>query len=554
MRTSRRQSNYVALSIALSLIVAACIETFFCTTRVISILLIPPILVVSNHFAARIVHLFVIFFIERRYIKYKKEFHMETLENPVLVVVPILIFDRRHLDLVVARFEKNFRKIDTTAAVMVLLVDFVDSATEYLSQQEIDLLEHCSKKIQLLNLAYSTGHCNSPFILASRKRQYSKTEQAWIGSGRKLGKIFELFKFTQFIKSEIQITVGLANSLRGAKYALVVDDDCELTPGSLQLLTASAEHPLNQPVIDHQSMVVTAGHGIIFPTIGIKKHNSAVPRSICYDLFGAARFPGKGLYNIRAFLAALEHRIPEESVLSHDTFESLWLRPGLCSFATFIEGHPSSYIGLCERRHRWVRGDWQNFALTTGLISKKADIPFFGWLTIFEQLRNSLLPISTTLILLALITMPGFRGAIYLAFGLFAKSILDIAFKFISYRKIKRLSSKKIIKKIAFIVVHNALLIQSSPHRAICDLDAIASSWVRIFTKRKLLQWTSAAQIDHSTNLSLKSTRYLFAITLASVIYTICAAIEQKLTPLSVILMISWALSPLWLLIRPREK
>jgi cyclic beta-1,2-glucan synthetase len=552
MQTSRRQLNYVALSIILSILVSAFIESFLCTSRIISILLMPFILVVSNYFATRIVNLFVIFYIERRYIKYEKDFHMEKLENPVLVVVPTLIFDRRHLDLVVAKFEKNFRKIDTTAVVMVLLVDFVDSATEYLSQQEVDLLEHCSKKIQLLNLAYSTGDCNPPFILASRKRQYSETEQAWIGSGRKLGKIFELFKLTQFIKSEIQIAVGLENSLRGAKYALVVDDDCELTPGSLQFLIASAEHPLNQPVFDHKSTAVTAGHGIIFPTIGRKKNISAAPRSICYDLFGAARFPGKGLYNIHAFLAALEHRIPEESVLSHDTFESLWLRPGLCSFATVIEGHPSSYIGLCERRHRWVRGDWQNFALTTALISKKTHIPFFGWLTIFEQLRNSLLPISTTLILFSLIKMPGFRGVIYLAFGFFAQSILDIAFKFISYRKVRRLSSKKIIEKIVFIVVHNALLIQSSPHRAICDLDAIASSWMRIFTKRKILQWTSAAQIDYSTNLSLRSTRYLFAITLASAIFTICAALEQKLTPLAVILLLSWVLSPLWLLTRTR--
>lgn len=552
MRTSRRQLNYVALSIVLSLLVAACIENFFCTSRIISIVLIPSILVISNYLATRILHLLVIFYIERRYIEYKKDFHMEKLENPVLVVVPTLIFDRRHLDLVVARFEKNFRKIDTTAVVMVLLVDFVDSATEYLSQQEIDLLEHCSKKIQLLNLAYSTGHCNSPFILASRKRQYSKTEQAWIGSGRKLGKIFELFKFTQFIESEIQITVGLENSLRGAKYALVVDDDCELTPGSLQFLIASAEHPLNQPVFEHKSMAVTAGHGIIFPTVGRRKNPSNGPRSIFYDLFGVARFPGKGLYNIHAFLAALEHRIPKESVLSHDTFESLWLRPGLCSIATIIEGHPSSYIGLCERRHRWVRGDWQNFALTISLISKKTDIPFFGWLTIFEQLRDSLLPISTTLILLLLMTMPGFRGILCLALGFFAQSILDLAFKFISYRNVRRLSSKKIVEKIVFVVVHNVLLIQSSPHRAICDLDAIASSWIRIFTKRKILQWTSAAQIDHSTNLSLRSARYLFAVTLASAIFAICATLEQRLTPLSVILLLSWILSPLWLLTRTR--
>src|SRR5437867_181995 len=112
------------------------------------------------------------------------------------------------------------------------------------------------------------------------------------------------------------------------------------------------EHPLNRPRFDPKLRRVVEGYGILQPRVsvtlasaagspfarayaghtGVDSYTTAVSDTY-QDLFGEGSFTGKGLYDVDAFSAALEGRVPENALLSHDLFEGLHARCALISDA-----------------------------------------------------------------------------------------------------------------------------------------------------------------------------------------------------------------------------
>ena len=78
-----------------------------------------------------------------------------------------------------------------------------------------------------------------------------------------------------------------------------------------------------------------------------------------HDLFGQGSFIGKGIYDVAAFESACEGRFPENRLLSHDLIEGCFARSGLVNDVELFEGVPSRLLVDMNRRHRWIRGDWQ---------------------------------------------------------------------------------------------------------------------------------------------------------------------------------------------------
>ena len=108
-------------------------------------------------------------------------------------------------------------------------------------------------------------------------------------------------------------------------------------------LVGQTAHPLTRPECDPVSARVVAGYGVLQPrvtpslptgregswfqrifssTSGMDPYAFAVS-DVYQDLFGEGSFSGKGIYDVDAFEAALEGRIPENAVLSHDLLEGL---------------------------------------------------------------------------------------------------------------------------------------------------------------------------------------------------------------------------------------
>ena len=80
-----------------------------------------------------------------------------------------------------------------------------------------------------------------------------------------------------------------------------------------------------------------------------------------------APISGKGIYDVDAFEAALQGRVPDNTLLSHDLFEGIFARAGLVSDIEVVEEFPARYDVAAARQHRWARGDWQLLPWMLGL-------------------------------------------------------------------------------------------------------------------------------------------------------------------------------------------
>src|SRR2546427_4272041 len=97
-----------------------------------------------------------------------------------------------------------------------------------------------------------------------------------------------------------------------------------------------------------RSARVYAGH------TGVDPYTTAVSDTY-QDLFAEGIFTGKGLYDVDAFMAALQGRIPENALLSHDLFEGLHARAALVTDVEVVDDYPASVLAHARRQHRWVR-------------------------------------------------------------------------------------------------------------------------------------------------------------------------------------------------------
>lgn len=137
-------------------------------------------------------------------------------------------------------------------------------------------------------------------------------------------------------------------------------------------------HPLNQPEVDRERRVVTEGYALLQPRVavelaaanrslfsrvfaglgGVDPYGSAAS-DVYHDLFDQGTYTGKGIFQVDAFYACLDRRVPEGRVLSHDLLEGSYLRAGLLGEVELTDGFPYQVRSYYARLNRWIRGDWQ---------------------------------------------------------------------------------------------------------------------------------------------------------------------------------------------------
>ena len=159
---------------------------------------------------------------------------------------------------------------------------------------------------------------------------------------------------------------------------ITLDSDTQLPMEAARRLVGTLSHPLNRPRFDPRLQRVTEGYGVLQPRVqvsiesaarttfaqvfsghvGLDPYTTAVS-DVYQDLFHEGSYVGKGIYDVDAFEAALAGRVPENTLLSHDLFEGLYARAGLCTDIDLVDDYPSNYLAFAARQHRWVRGDWQ---------------------------------------------------------------------------------------------------------------------------------------------------------------------------------------------------
>jgi cyclic beta-1,2-glucan synthetase len=311
--------------------------------------------------------------------------------------------------------------------------------------QDEQILNVAEKGIQELNARYPHPEIGRKFFhLFVRRRLWNASEGKWIGWERKRGKLHEFNKLMRGA-TDTTFTVNTADLelLKKIKNVITLDSDTQLPRDVARSLIGIISHPLNQPYFDEAKGRVTKGYGILQPRVSITHSSSSrtyfskifsgntgldpyttAVSDVYQDLFNEGIYTGKGLYVVDVFEKSLEKRIPENSLLSHDLFESSYARAALVTDLEFFDDYPSDFDSYAKRQHRWTRGDWQiaqwllprvptedksSAVNTLSVISK--------W-KIFDNLRRSLAP---TFLLLWLIFMwgipflsPGFGTAVFL--------------------------------------------------------------------------------------------------------------------------------------------
>lgn len=355
-----------------------------------------------------------------------------------------------------------------------------------------------------------------------------------MGYERKRGKLAEFNALLRGrSRDSFSAIVGDESLLPTIKFVITLDTDTRLPREAARQLAGALAHTLKRPTFDPKTGIVTEGYGILQPRVGVSlpsggqswfvrlvagdlgidPYTRAVS-DVYQDVFQEGSYIGKGIYDVDAFEKAIGGRLPENAVLSHDLIESCYARSGLVSDVELYEEHPSRYNVDVNRRHRWIRGDWQIAQWLLPRIPGPGVEPLANPLSglsrwkIFDNLRRSLVPIALLLLLLGnwiWIPEAGAMGpllvlAIILLPRLLAIDALHLQEGFSLAAHLRGRASS------AGRQLGQALLaLAFLPYDAYINLDAITRTLLRLlFTHRRLLEWQTASDAERIalTNLA----------------------------------------------------
>ncbi len=378
-------------------------------------------------------------FVQRLVVRWAPPRRLPRLEFPAeipedartMVVVPTLLTSVPAVTALVEHIEVLALGNLDRRIHFAILSDFVDAPACEMPEDEA-ILEAARAGIEALNARFGEGRADR-FYLFHRVRQWNPSESVWMGWERKRGKLEEWNAVLRgATDTSFSLQVGDVGILPSVRYCLTLDSDTRLPRDAAKKLLGIIVHPLNRPRFDARLGRVTEGYGILQPRVsvtmasaagslfarlyaghtGVDPYTTAVSDTY-QDLFQEGIFTGKGLYDVDAFMAALEGRVPENALLSHDLFEGVYARAGLVTDVEVVDDYPSSVLVHARRQHRWVRGDWQILRWLFPWVPSRSGLtrnrlPLIARWKILDNLRRSLVaPATVALLLLAWALLPG---------------------------------------------------------------------------------------------------------------------------------------------------
>jgi cyclic beta-1,2-glucan synthetase len=445
-----------------------------------------------------------------------------------IVVVPMLLTDESTIKELCGNLEVYYLANRDKELYFALLGDLNDSDQEA-TQLDAELCSFARRNVAEINQKYSKDGLFPRFMFYTRKREWNAGEEKWICAERKRGNLHEFNRLlrgnenTSFDEFE-PINFKFLKTIR---YVLTLDADTQLPRDTAKKLIGTIEHPLNRPVFDSAVGRVTEGYAILQPRIeislpsalkssfskifsagkGFDPYTTAVS-DVYQDLFGEGSYVGKGLYDVDAFEAALDRRIPQNKLLSHDLFEGLYARVALLTDVALYDDYPSGYVAFAKRNHRWVRGDWQiarwllPFVPDSDGRTVRNSLPMVARWKIFDNLRRSL--VAPTLVLLLVfgwifLAISPFVVTVFALIVLTAPLYLHVVSVSISPSETGKWTNLSIHisnlwKDIKTIFSQMFFRFVFMVHEAVVNCDAILRTFYRKFVSKKhLLEWVTAA-------------------------------------------------------------
>jgi cyclic beta-1,2-glucan synthetase len=358
---------------------------------------------------------------------------------------------------------------------------------------------------------------------------------------------------------------------------ITLDADTELPRDVARKLVGTLAHPLNRPVIDAERQRLVRGFGILQPRVGILPLSTRTSRyaavsagrpgidpyttavsDVYQDLFGEGSFVGKGIYDVDAFAATLEGRVPENRLLSHDLFEGIYARSALLTDVEVLDEQPASYEIQCSRQHRWIRGDWQLlpwlFPRAPRRDGKRAGSGFrlIDWWKIVDNLRRSLFaPLLVALLIVGFLggtTSAAFAAAAVgtiLLLPLVSRLFLDLVRESSGFT---RTFLGGLAGDLRTNLLQTLLGLTFLLDQALISLDAVLRTLFRLFlSRRHLLEWTTTSQLARRwvrRGPRVRSRMWLGALCAAG-FGVLLAALEPSTLPFALPVLICFCGAPL---------
>ncbi len=440
-----------------------------------------------------------------------------------LVAVPSILSSEEGIDRLVETLEIHQLSNRDPNLHFALLTDFRDAPSEQMPG-DASLLARAREGIERLNAKVPASPAGR-FFLFHRPRRWNPGEGVWMGYERKRGKLAELNALLRGRgRDRFSEVVGDLGGLSPVRYVLTLDEDTQLPRDAARELAGAMAHPLNRPVFDAATGVVTKGYGILQPRIGVSLPGARATwfarlysgdagidpytrevSDVYQDLFHEGSFIGKGIYEVDAFERALGGRFPENAVLSHDLLEACHARSALVSDVELFEESPSRYNVDASRRRRWIRGDWQICPWllprvpAAGSVRTANAIAALGRWKILDNLRRSLVPFALValvgagwlltpqharlgpMLVVAILLLPGVLSTLV---DLLRKPA-DLPFA-PHFWGAAALAWRQLLQAV--------LALAFMPYDAWVSADAIGRTLVRLlWTRRHLLQWRTSS-------------------------------------------------------------
>ena len=339
--------------------------------------------------------------------------------------------------------------------------------------------------------------------------------RVWMGWERKRGKLMELNAYLRGATDTSYI------AFEGRMRPDPLRDHLTPTPGYPRDTPGSwsARSPTrNRPVVDPKTGRVSRGFSVLQPRVtpslpsiddtsffqsvystqrGLTPYSVAIS-DVYQDLFGRGSFSGKGIYEIDALEAALDDRIPENTVLSHDLLEGNYARSGLVTDVEVVEEYPTSYEVDTKRQHRWIRGDWQLLPWIFG--RRRSQMDGLAIWKMLDNLRRSLVPIFAVVGFIVTLALSNWQPAACWLLLLVAQLLLPSLIGIVSalFAPARGITLRSKYHTIGTNLVHALRLAALNfiflAHKAWSNADAIIRTWWRmVISRRHSLEWTTAA-------------------------------------------------------------
>src|SRR5256885_5625288 len=440
-----------------------------------------------------------------------------------MVAVPTLLLNEQQVRDLVENLEVRYLGNHDSHIHFALLTDLPDSREP--AREDNPLVVLCSELIRELNAKYASQNSGS-FYLFHRHRAYNPREKSWMGWERKRGKLLDLNKLLRGQYDSFPVKVGDLSILPKVRFVITLDSDTELPRGTAQRLIGTLAHPLNQAIVDPEKNIVVAGYGILQPRVRVSVQSASRSRlaniysgqtgfdiytravsDVYQDLYCEGIFAGKGIYEVAVVQRVLEHRFPQNALLSHDLIEGAYARAGLVTDIEVVEDYPSHYSAYNRRKHRWLRGDWQ---ITGWLLPHVPDetgrkvrnpISLVSQWKILDNLRRSLVePATFLLFALSWLTLP--VSARNWTISAICILFVPVWFEFF-FALIRSIAERKLVivrdaLRTLFIANFNVFLnLVFLAHQMLVSMDAVVRTLVRrMFTRQRLLEWETAAEAE----------------------------------------------------------